>query len=189
MWRSFHSGEQERLLFRSVAIVIVSLMLQYCAAIVTEEQVGMNEPIEMGPWTFEVNRANAQVEMRGNTPYKKVTVTLKLHNYRERHEKTFDDFLNGTSPGSMMAFPKLHLVDEVGTRFSAELVSPMSGGSLRSERWRAGFLLVPFSLSFNTNASESAAEYLDKEPSDFRLVFKNPDRRGTQPARVSVQLK
>jgi hypothetical protein len=176
-------------LYRHAAIVTLSLALLSCAAILTEEQVGMNEPIEMGPWTFEVKRASAQVDMRGNTPFKTVTVILKLHNYRERHEKPFDDFLNGRSPKSLMDFPHLHLVDESGTKFDVESISPMSGGSLRSERWRAGFLLVPSNLGFNRSASDAAAEHLDKRPSDFRLVFKNPDRRETQAALVSVQLK
>lgn len=151
-------------------------------------EVVPREAIALGPWTFEVERADARTDVRGGDRWRTIAVHLRLHNWRERHEQTFDDFLNGNTPGAIMCFPKLKLCDVEGTLFDG-LVRPGSGGSLRSERWTAEFLLVPGDLQHAlADASELAKRYLDKKPADFRLLIENPDRRRGQPRRVSVQL-
>ena len=157
MWRSFRSCDTKQLLYRYAAMVTVCVALLSCAAFITEEQVGLNEPIEMGPWTFEVQRATEKIE-GSSTRYKKITVSLKLHNYRERHQKPFDDFLNGTSKHSVNAlpqisFPRLHVDDGEGNVFDGS-VTPMSGGSLRSEHGQAQFSLISLSMREILSANE-----------------------------------
>jgi hypothetical protein len=179
---------------RLVTMSAAGLILISCAL---EEEYGLRQPIEMGPWTFEVQRATERIESgSGGNRSKRITLFLKLHNYRERHRKPFDDFLNGTSKPSIAAMPsfsmpRLHLVDGEGNEFDG-WVSPMSGGSMRSEHWQAHFVLISMSMRDILRAGEDtdlAAEHVDKHPSDFRLLIENPDVREGQPRRVSIQLE
>ena len=174
------------------ASAFLGLILISC---VLEETYGLHQPIEMGPWTFEVQRATERIK-GGSNPSKKIILFLKLHNYRERHRKPFDDFLNGTSKPSVKAlpsisFPRLKLVDGEGNEFDG-WISPTSGGSMRSEHWQAHFPLISMSIRDILSADEdtdSAAEHIDKHLADFRLVIENPDVREDQPRRVSIQLE
>ncbi len=151
------------------------------------DEYALRQPITMGPWTFQVERVTERIESRTSLRLKVVSVTLKLDNYMERHEKPFDDFMSGETRGLVTAPPHLMLVDEAGNRFYVEDLSPLSGGSLRSEGWNARFSLIQHSM--RESASESAAEHFDKHPADFRLVIENPDHRSGQPHKVSIQLE
>lgn len=172
--------------FRNCLLTMLTagVTLTACAA---GDEYSLGQPITMGPWTFQVERATERIESRSDLRLKTVSVTLKLANYMERHEKPFDDFLQGRTEGSPMEHPHLALVDEAGNRFDVEALSPLSGGSLRSEGWNARFPLVEFSM--RESASETAARHLDKHPADFRLVIENPDHRSGQPRKVSIQLE
>ncbi len=186
---SFPSADPARHALRTAttAFAIVCLISFGCTV---EREGGIGEPIEMGPWRFEVERAFDIIESDGSGgPYKFVTVELKLHNYQERHEKPFDDFLNGYRRGAFIAFPKINLMDKDGTSFDGWAI-PDSGGSLRSERWTVRFRLVPSSMvSIMQSDSDLAPKYLDTELSDLRMVITNPDRRTGQPGTLSVRLK
>ena len=151
------------------------------------DEFELRQPITMGPWTFQVERATERIESRGSLRLKMVSVTLKLDNYMERHEKPFDDFMKGRTEGSIIEHPHLALVDEAGNRFDVEDLSPLSGGSLRSEVWNARFPLIQFSM--RESSSETAAEHLEKHPADFHLVIENPDHRKGQPRKVSIRLE
>ncbi|MEJ2152748.1 MAG: hypothetical protein P8Y29_07330, partial [Gemmatimonadota bacterium] len=118
---------------------------------------------------------------------KVMSVTLTLDNYMERHEKPFDDFMKGRTEGSIVSHPHMILVDDAGNSFDLEALNPLSGGSLRSEGWRARFPLIEFSL--REDSSETAARHIDKHPADFRLVIENPDHQSGQPRKVSIQLE
>lgn len=172
--------------FRNLTIGIVAacLLLSGCA----DEVYEMGQPIAMGPWTFEIERATERTDHQGGDRYKFILITIRLDNYSERHQKTFDDFMNGTVEGSVWADPQAELVDEDGNRFVAS-ISPISGGRLRSERWQARIVLVPSNAGLLEDASDLAREHLDKHPGDFRLVIQNPDHRRGQPRRVSVRLE
>lgn len=158
-----------------------------CTACTSSKEYDLGDPITMGPWTFQAERASERIESRGNLRLKIVSVTLKLENYMERHEKPFDDFMKGRTEGSIMEHPHLALVDEAGNSFDAEDVSPLSGGSLRSASWSARFPLIEFSM--RESSSETAARHIEKHPADFRLVIENPDHRSGQPRKVSIQLE
>jgi hypothetical protein len=150
--------------------------------------MGSGSRLLWGPWTFEVERTTERIKNSSGDRYKFILVTVRLDNYTERHEKTFDDFMNGTTEGSIIANPRTELVDGDGNRFDGWF-SPTSGGRLRSERWEASFLLVPSNAGLLEDASDLAKEHLDKHASDFRLVIENPDHRDGQPRKVSVQLE
>lgn len=167
-----------------IAIGVAGLSSAACTA---EVEYALRQPITMGPWTFEVERATERVETRGALRLKVILVTLELHNYKERHEKAFDDFMSGEGENAIMTTPNMTLVDEVGNRFDLEAFTPLSGGSLRSERWRARFPLIEF--SFREDSSETAARHIDKHVADFRLIIENPDYQRGQPRKASIQLQ
>ena len=175
-WWSFHNC--------LIAVFVAGLTAAACANV---NEYELQQPITMGPWTFQIERATERIESHGNLRLKMISVTLKLENYMERHQKPFDDFLKGRTEGSIMEHPHLALVDEAGNSFDAEDVSPLSGGSLRSESWSARFPLIEFSM--RESSSETAARHIDKHPADFRLVIENPDHRNGQPRKVSIQLE
>ena len=144
----------------------------------------------MGPWTFEVERVQDRVSTHSDGHRQKiVTLTLRLHNYTERHEATFDDFMNGRTPGGFIpiSFPKLKLAHEDGATFVAS-VSPVSAGSLRSERWQAQSWLLPDNAGIR-NWNELWERYADAPLSELVLVIDNPDRRSGQPRKASVRLE
>ncbi len=155
----------------------------------TTESYELGQPIEMGPWTFEVERVQDRVSTHSDGHRQKiVTLTLRLHNYTERHERTFDDFMNATRSGLMsISFPKLKLVHEDGATFVAS-VSPVSAGSLRSERWQAQSWLLPDNAGIR-NWNELWERYADAPLSELVLVIDNPDRRSGQPRKASVRLE
>jgi hypothetical protein len=167
-----------------LTMLVAGVTLSACA---NADEYALRQPITMGPWTFQVERATERIESQGTLRFKMISVTLKLENYMERHEKPFDDFMKGRTEGSPMEHPHLALVDEAGNSFDAVDVSPLSGGSLRSESWRARFPLIEFSM--RESSSETAARHIEKHPADFRLVIENPDHRSGQPRKVSIQLE
>jgi hypothetical protein len=154
------------------------------------EQYELQTPIAMGPWTFEVESIGARVRTdRGGDRRKTVIAVFKLHNFEERYEKTFDDFLNGTSPGALMARPRTRLEDQSGSKFDGWL-EPVSGGRLRSERWRAEFLLVDLGIrDVMRSTQDLAAQHVDRPLADFRLVIDNPDPRPGQPRGIFILLQ
>ena len=183
MWPSFPSIDRARARRLMVATSMAGLIVMGCGSL-EEKSYQLHQPIEMGPWTFAVTGTKEQTENRG-IRLKKIFVFLELENYQERHEKPFDDFLNGRRKQSAMARPKLWLVSDAGKKFDGS-VSPKSGGSMRSKRWQAKFTLAEF--SFSENSSDTAKRYLDKHPADFLLVIQNPDRREGQPRNVKIRL-
>jgi hypothetical protein len=167
-----------------VATSMAGLIVMGCGPL-EEKSYQLHQPIEMGPWTFAVTGTKERTENRG-IRLKTIFVFLELENYQERHQKPFDDFLNGTRKNSAMARPKIWLVSDAGKKFDG-WVSPKSGGSMRSKRWQAAFELVGFSM--RENSSDIAERYLDKHADDFQLVIQNPDRRKGQPREVTIQLQ
>ncbi len=174
-----------RNLVRSPALLAV-LTAASCSS---QEHYALGQAINMGPWSFEVERVRETVESNAYRRQKIVDLTLRLHNYTERHETNFDDFLNGSRSGALMSvsFPKLELEHSDGATFLGS-VSPSSGGSLRSERWRARVWLIPDNAGLLADAGNLARRYADTPLSEFTLVIENPNRLSGQPRRVRVAL-
>lgn len=183
-WSS--SSEKDRSPLRRLPAPIALGVVLALPGCVMEKEVAIGETIEMGPWKFHVERALDTIETNASRDqFKVVIVEVKLHNYTERHEKTFDDFLNGNQPRAIIAFPKIELQDEDGTTFDG-WATPDSGGSLRSEGWTMKFHLIRDSLM--ESSADLARPYLDTELSSLRLVITNPDRLSGQPGSVSIRL-
>ena len=166
-------------------------LLLFTAGCFPSEPMQMGQAMAMGPWTFEVERVAEGKERRGGLgELRTVTVTLRLHNYQDRHDQTFDDFMMGRRPGAMMIHPNYRLMSESGATFDALLI-PASGGSLRSERWRAKFELADPQNAADamTDSSVLAARYADLPLADMTFVIENPDPQQGQPRRVNVALR
>lgn len=116
------------------------------------------------------------------------TVTVRLENYRERHEQPFGDFMNGDAPGRIVIFPNIQLVHPDGAEFYIYL-TPASGGELRSERWQGRTELIPHNAPLLADAVELAERYADTQLSDLSLLIENPDRLAGQPRRVVIPLQ
>lgn len=144
------------------------------------EPFTLNQPMEMGPWKFAVTRADERIDQRGGGRWKTITIYLRLENSGERHEQTFEDFLNGSQPNAMMSHPQMTLVDAEGNRFDG-IVRPVSG-----DMWMAEFLLVPETRRLLSDAKALAEKQLGKHPADFRLVIQNPDHRSGQARRAEI---
>ena len=144
------------------------------------------QPIEMGPFVFVVERTKQAVDPFSGI--KEIGVVVRLVNFEQRFNPSFDDAFNGRSRGSMMSFPRMSIEDHDGNRFDGWM-TPTSGGR-RSERWEVTFGLHdgPFNDSEGEVARESGPKYVDREPHDFRLLIRNPDPRPGQPTRIWIQL-
>lgn len=174
---------------RFTALALLLGVIAGCAKAAPAVSYEPGQAIEMGPWKFAVEEARDSVEDKpGVGRMKTVTVTLRLVNYMERHEQPFDNFLMRYKPGAMFMRPSFQLVDEHGTPFDGTL-SPLSGGSMRSERWHARFALVPADAGAMDDVSELAPRYADAKITNLDLVIENPDCRSGQPQSVIIALK
>jgi hypothetical protein len=149
-------------------------------------EVQIRQSIEMGPFVFLVERTTQAVDPFSGL--KEIGVVMRLVNFEERFNPSFDDAFNGRSRGSMMSFPRAAIEDGDGNRFEG-WVAPTSGGR-RYERWKVTFPLHDGTLTDPDSelARESAPKYLEREPHDFRLLIRNPDPRPGQPTRIWIQL-
>lgn len=146
----------------------------------TEYQMG--QAIEMGPFTFSVERASEKMSSLSKGPRSKtILVDFELDPERSSGAKVkFDDFLNNTAGETgMFIKPLVKVVDHEGQEFLG-LLYRVSG----RKRWRAEFMLV-----VPRRGTKSAQDYLDRPMSDFRLLIENPGRRDGQPRRVSLRLR
>lgn len=141
----------------------------------------LSQKIEMGPFVFEVSGAYEGFGyLNTGEKYKKIYVDLLLD--AEKSAKTeieFDDFMNGKSKGyRMIIFPAMKIRDKSGAKFDGD-VKRVSGET----KWRAEFWLI-----IHSRGIKSRLDYLDRTPSDFNLIIKNPDRRKGQPSVVDIKL-
>jgi hypothetical protein len=140
-----------------------------------------NEPIEMGPFVFEVSGASEGFDyFNTGERYKIIYVDLLLDTEKSAETKIeFHDFMNGKSKGNrMFIFPAMKIEDTTGAKFDGN-VKRASGET----RWRVEFLLINFGRGI-----KSRVDYLDQTASDFNLIIKNPDRRKGQPSVIQFKL-
>jgi hypothetical protein len=163
--------------FQRSGIALLVLSVFACAPATYE----MGQPIEMGPFVFEVTNTSEQLHFfTGGGRCKKIYVSLQLHTDQSMPTKVeFGDFLNGEAKGQrMIVFPAMKLVDGNGKKFDG-IVNRVSGETL----WRAEFYLID-----HRRGIQSGLDYLDKAVEDFRLVIKNPEVREGQPRDVTITL-
>ena len=134
----------------------------------------MHDPIEMGPFTFAIERAYDE----SSSPCGAIVVDLRLQQ-SDGAKVHFDDFLNDNTGRALILHPAMELVGADGRRYLG-WVTRVSG----REEWSAEFQLVNDD-GWSEGAERCAAS---SHSSDFRLTIRNPDPRSGQPARVSMPL-
>lgn len=163
-----------------VALVTAGLAPAGCGT--AETEFAMGDWIELGPFTFTVERASDRLQpaTSGRPRVRVVSVHLRVDSDRSAAAKIkFDDFLNDMVDRGMVAFPAAKLVDREGHEFDG-LVRRVSGRT----RWRIDFdLLVP---RLGMRSSES---FVDLRAADLRLHIRNLDHRSGQPRVAVVQLR
>ena len=147
-----------------------------------QPNVEMGEPINMGPFTFEVDSASA-----GPSPFRalrstEIRVYFRVVDDESNGSTNFAHFLMNTLGPPRFYVPQItSIIDSHGHRFTAL----MEGGSRP-----ARFTLETFSATTSEEFdNQFVAAHADMEPAEFRLVIENPERRDGQPRMVSVQLR
>jgi hypothetical protein len=141
----------------------------------------LNQQIKMGPFVFEVLGSHEGFGyLNTGEKYKKIYVDFLLDTEKSaKAEMKFDDFMNGKSKGyRMIVFPAMKIKDKTGVKFDGNVKS-VSGDT----KWRAEFWLI-----IHSRGIKSRLDYLDRTPSDFNLIIKNPDRKKGQPSVVDIRL-
>lgn len=158
---------------RARVVVIVAMLLAGCRV---ESHRNLRQPIEMGPFTFMVERAYEDASASDDR-CSTIVVAVRLH-ASERAKVHFDDFLNDNTSPKMILHPAAELVDREGHRYLG-WARRVNG----REDWQ-----VSFPLSYEETPLSSATCAATRSPADFLLTINNPDARHGQPSRVSVAL-
>lgn len=155
-----------------VLVTVIGLAMCGCRT----ETGRMHQPIEMGPFTFVVERAYQDAtasESRCGT----IVVDLRLMD-ADGAKVHFDDFLNDMTEPALIVHPATAIVDRAGHRYTG-WVSRVAG----RDQWHA-----TFPLSYEENLLSEAKCSESGHPADFSLTIRNPDSRRGQQSRVSMAL-
>ena len=153
----------------AVAGLICAIAVSGCAR---TEEYQLGQRIDMGPYSFEVTRAEKGTW--ASTP----TIDISFRLTRDDTAPFTADF------NSSFAF-KMEVVDAAGNTFTVapHAVSPVyRAGRYRSDRYRAEVRLSP-SLEGVRDGTR-----IGNAVEDFRLIIDNPAREGDQPRRVVIPL-
>ncbi len=154
------------------AVAVIAWLLTACT-----HTARVGEPIDMGPFTFIVQRA---YEDRWATEDRCGAIVLSLKLTASEHAKVhFDDFLNDNTTPKMVLHPAAELRDRAGHRYI--------GWATRVEG-RADWQVV-FPLSYEETIMSDPTCAATKAPADFQLAIANPDVRSGQPRQVVVALE
>lgn len=152
-----------------VALMCAAACLTGCAR---AEEYALEQPINMGPYSFEV--VSAEDGRWGSAP----TVDIRFRITRD------DTAPFTTTFKSSFAF-KMEIVDAAGNAFPVEPdpISPVyRGGRYRSDRYLARVRLSPSHEGVRDSAR------IGKTAADFRLLIENPAPEKDQPRRVVIPL-
>ncbi len=154
------------------------LLLLGCSG---SQEVGFEEPIRMGPFEFQVERAFRAPPRDGNP---EIIVDFRLLADESVAGVTFDDLMDndvdadGNRLTAMFRPGYMGVVDSHGHYF----VGLVHG---RSGRWWGQFIIWELSL----NDQETFDQVHRELPvEDYTLTIKNPDPRKGQPLKVSIPL-
>ena len=151
-------------------VFFAGLLLLACAAAPTETYE-MGQPIQMGPYIFELERTEQHTFYEGLEIHVIVRI---LENNAAPFTTTFDDFLGYWA-----------VRDQAGNTYDAGTISPLSGDRRSSEQWVARFRIFTSPGTMGVRDPEHVGERV----SDFRLFIENPFPQGEQPRRVALQLR
>ena len=142
----------------------------------TEATVAMRQPIEMGPFTFVVERAYDDATA-SESRCGAIVVDLRLMD-ADGAKVHFDDFLNDMTEPALIVHPATSIVDRAGHRYTG-WVRRVSG----RDQWRA-----TFPLSYEDNLLSEAKCSASRRAVDFSLTIRNPESRRGQRSRISIAL-
>lgn len=158
-----------RALAPSLLAMTAALVLAAACGSRVEERA-MGEPIEMGPFVYSVEGTTESFRRDD----KVIGVALRLDQESSAPFRTpFGEFI----------MSNVAIVDAAGNRFEANGMGPVSGNALNSAEWEVRFLLRPSSDGVRDR------EHIGDGPADFRLLIANPEPRGEQARRISIQLR
>ena len=158
--------------FGRVAVILITVLLVACT-----KTARVGDLIEMGPFTFTVDRA---YENRWATDDHCGAIVVALTLASSSHAKVhFDDFLNDSTTPKMMLHPAAELIDRDGHRYIG-WTTRVAG----REAWQ-----TTFPLSYEETLVSDPTCAASQNPADFRLAITNPDVRRGQPRQVLVALQ
>lgn len=165
-------------------LVLGASVLSSCAQ--PTEQRLMNQPIDMGPYTFAVVRTEERardVPIAGPQghwlPYPTIELRVAIRVVRDNAAPFTTDF------SSFLIF-RMKLEDAAGNMFdtSPAPVNPTyRGGRYHSDEYVASATIDPSMIGVRD------VHRLGKAARDFRLIIGNPSPQGSQPRSVSIQLQ
>jgi hypothetical protein len=135
----------------------------------------MDQSINMGPFSFEVERTEESVKLvhPSEGPTLEIRVYYRmLDNKTAPFGKTFDETLLG-----------VRIVDKADNTIEYSGRSVVSGDRHHPSEWCDIFTASPSMMGVRDKAK------LGQRASDFRLIIDNPEVRDGQPERVFIQLR
>ena len=149
----------------------------------------MGQEIQMGPFTFEVRSASPSLDVRDTGRVRVISVTFRVLKDESRPRIDFGEFLSDMvgfqAAPRMMVFPHTTLVDSHGHKFKSDV---------RGTPPRARFQITSALDLVEVMADAERLQrfndaHLETQPSDYRLIIENPDRREGQPRAIRIQLR
>jgi len=158
----------------SVAFALcISLASAGCGK--TTQEYRMDQPINMGPFSFEVERTE-QAESLAH-PSEGPNLEIRVY-YRMLDNKTPP--FGRTLDESLL---DVRIVDKAENVIQSSGRALISGDRHHPSEWCDIFTVSPTLMGVRDRSK------LGRTVSDFRLIIDNPDVRGNQPERVSIQLR
>ena len=170
-----------RLTLALVASALAGVSLVGCSS---TKRYELGQTIEMGPFSFRVERASSKVGHESGRQRRVIEVDFWLLSGESDSGVALGPFF--TPGNALVSHPHIKIEDRHGHEFPGR-VDVRDG-----DHWPVSFRLVGrggFSPSERETAEEIAASHLEMGPRDFRLYIRNPDRRGQQPRAVWIQLR
>jgi hypothetical protein len=163
---------------RRFSFLAVPAALLIAAACERPTPYQMNQPIEMGPYSFSVaSAAPGRSWQSTEGPYYEIEVRFRLDR---------DDTAPFTTDFNSSFADAMRIVDAAGNTFGCS-PSPVDavykGGRYRSDRYSCLFRY--------SQSSEGVSDFakVGTHPADFQLIIANPERKDGQPRQVVVQLE
>jgi hypothetical protein len=159
----------------------VGIVLALCASLASlgcekkTQEYRMDQPINMGPFSFEVERTEEAVKLKhpSEGPNLEIRVYFRmLDNKTPPFGKTLDETLL-----------EVRIRDKAGNTIESPGPRVVSGDRHHPSEWVEIFEVSPSLMGVRDRTK------LGKSASDFRLIIDNPDVREGQPERVSIQLR
>jgi hypothetical protein len=166
---------------KACANQVMEIVLALCASLALlgcekkTQEYRMDQPINMGPFTFEVARTEEAVKLAH--PSEGPNLEIRVY-YRMLDNKTapFGKTLDET-------FLVVRIVDKANNTIESGGPRVLSGDRHHPSEWVETFEVSPSLMGVRDSAK------LGQRASDFRLIIDNPDVREGQPERVSIQLR